>query len=156
MSPTANFIGEISLDSVGVNQSKAQHYYAASLALRPGLSDLEAACHSGVHAFILVAGFAVEGLLKTLLARAAELSPTSKPIPRTHSLKNLWNAAVEGGHLSTEACPDWLIELDGLHDSPFFVRYQTGGGFHSLPSKVEVAQGLDELYRAVERALQRA
>jgi hypothetical protein len=143
--------GSIQLDAVQPGPpSKARVYLSSATALLPGATKLYSDPAASDDGYILLAGFIAELLLKSYissLAPATKLTSTSI----RHNLEGLWNEAANARSSISGDPPEWVMQLHAFHNGPdFFIRYKTGGGIYSLPSRASVQAGLCKLRDIVE------
>ncbi len=136
----ATMSGNVTLDPIQVGTSPLdKDYFRAAKALFPGLEVLAHAEVSQDDAFILVAGFAAETLIKCQIARNKK---ATKSVLR-HELAELWADAWPAA--GDPPPPQWLVDLAVFHGRPYVIRYKEGTQIYSLPSRANTLIGLREL-----------
>ena len=124
-------------------------YISAAKPLVAGAQALAASARECAEAHALVAGFAVEALLKGLLAYAKVDPKKLISGPGKHNLKTLWERAATETSLLSSTPPHWLEALNAFHDSPYVVRYMDRVNFYVPPSTSDVQAGLETLFQTV-------
>lgn len=131
-----------------------QAYFGAARSLLPGVRLLAAAGPEACVPLTLVAGQALEGLLKAYLSKRGTPESELKQHAVRHNLKELWQRAVRGGLPIPPAPPQWVECLSGLHDSPFHLRYPMGLNGLVLPGAQPMAAELEALLEVVRQNIQ--
>ena len=127
-------------------------YLAITEAIVPSLQTLRQSKASAIPGTLL-AGHALECLLKAALAHNGITEAELRSRALGHDLEALWLRA--GQYLSSlgTSVPDWARRLNGLHDSPYVLRYPVGLHGLVLPSAAEVALELSKLESAVRELI---
>jgi hypothetical protein len=129
-------------------------YFHVVQGLMPGARML-AASQYGVTAFMLVSGHTLECLLKAILSKDGIDEDKLRGRNLDHNLVALWECARTRG-LVINSPPSWAEALNGLHESPFAIRYlKSKQGVKEYlagwvgPNIPETMSGLEELFEKV-------
>jgi hypothetical protein len=101
-------------------------YLGVAEGLMPGVKPLVDALPSGTSATLaFVCAHVLECLLKAYLSRGGSDAALRQPSIR-HNLSALWKKAYKQGLPVSDAPPDWVECLSGLHNEPYPLRYSIG------------------------------
>ncbi|WP_146516506.1 hypothetical protein [Rubripirellula amarantea] len=108
--------------------------------------------HSGPGlAFPLAAAHTLECALKAYLSRDGNDGRLKEPNLR-HNIKRLWETCVNEG-LDLPDPPHWALNLSGIHDKPYYLRYSTGVHAIATPAPGPTAIALSDVVAKVRDAL---
>lgn len=99
-------------------------YLGMARALLHGISPLAIAGRSCSVALAFLAGQVAECALKAYLSRNGD-DKGLKDAPLRHNLGMLWQVAHSEGLPVSAQLPAWLVTLNGLHNTPYVIRYST-------------------------------
>lgn len=143
---------DITLDPITVAPVRpVDAYLAIAKAIVPSLEVLRQSTVSSIPGALL-AGHALECLLKAALAYSGVTETKLRSLALRHDLEALWLHSAQFVPSLGASVPEWAKRLNGLHNSPYVLRYPVGVNGLVLPSPAEVAKELSEL-ESVVRAL---
>ena len=128
-------------------------YFGAAEALMPGVRLLAAAGPEVCAPLALVAGQALECLLKAYLSKRGVTEDELKQHAVRHNLKELWARANRAGLPNAPVSPQWVECLSRLHNSPFYLRYPMGLNGLVLPGSEPMASELVALVEVVRQGI---
>jgi hypothetical protein len=123
-------------------------YLATAEAIVPSLDVLRESNLSAIPGALL-AGHALECLLKAVLAQSGLTEAELRSSALRHNLEELWRRSGQHLPLLGTSLPDWATRLSELHNSPYVLRYPVGLHGLVLPNPASVATELSKLRDAV-------
>ena len=131
----------------------AESFGIAAGHLTTALPKLHSNEPSDTWAHALLAGFAVESMLKSYLSSCGvSVEDLKSPKQFGHDLERLWHAAADYGMPSDGGLPDWISQLNRLHGAPFDLRYFPDKHVMVLPRASTLHGRIMELSRALGEA----
>lgn len=128
------------LDPLTLNHvSQPEAYLGFARDLMDAVRLLDKLKSHQIRPIIFLSGQIVENVLKAHLLEKGFTDQQLK-LDFGHNLIKLWQSAFASDP------PDWLKQLDEFHNNPARSRYPIGGHGFVSPSKVQVLEGLDELF----------
>jgi hypothetical protein len=127
-------------------------YLGVARSMLPGALLLAQSPTASPLALSLVSAHVAECALKAFLSRDGSDAAVKSSTIR-HNLSSLWEAAHDQGLAVSMPLPSWLIQLSGVHDSPYQMRYSTGVHGLVLPNAETMAEGVQSLVSTIEAAL---
>jgi len=123
-------------------------YFGVAQALMPGAQLLAANPSTSPIAHSLLSAQILECLLKAFLSKngATETELRKK---LGHNLAGLWQLASRLGLNIPQSPPAWVVCLNGLHDSPYYLRYAPGVHALVLPNLKVMSAELSALLETV-------
>lgn len=153
--------GEVrgSLPALGVVQPRLEDcYLKAAEQFLHGAELLRDADADALAPCTLLAGQALEGALKAFLASKGACENELKDKDVRHGLIVLWEKSRHAGLKLEDSAPAWCQILDGLHNSPYVLRYRKASrdGFVNgvgYPPQREMVEGVRYVLEEVREEL---
>jgi hypothetical protein len=132
----------------------AASYIAAARSLLPGINALPAHDFSVHVAHAFLCSHALECVLKAYIVHVTGDEKTVSRWDIRHSLADLWRLAVQHGLDTEPEPPSWIMQLDFLHDRPFYLRYAPGLNAFAIqnpePTRTELSLLLSRVVHHIE------
>ena len=100
----------------------------------------------------MLCAHALECMLKAYLSRQGDDKSVRTGKIR-HDLGRLWTRASDEGLPITREPPNWVKQLSGIHDSPYYLRYSTNVNGIVSPAPIIMTAGLADLLELVRRQI---
>jgi hypothetical protein len=154
--PSISGNGEFTLPAImSVPPTEAQSYLTAGRHLLNGVKALVDGSQDSLWALSFLASQALECLLKAYLS--SQVIPEKAKLKDStlrHNLEGLWNMA-EKNHLGVGlTVPDWCLELNSLHNTPYKIRYPMGLNGMGFPEPRRMMKELEDLSSIVRKKIE--
>ena len=128
-------------------------YLSVARSLIRGLDCFPEESHPSNTAHIFLCCHISECVLKAFISYSyGNDTRLSEPNLR-HNLTALWRLAAERGLGIDAEEPEWLEQLDFLHNRPFYIRYQKGIGNFAVPSPQPARSEIKRIFAIVSAAV---
>ncbi len=127
-------------------------YFGVARGMLPGAQILEANTLPPAMPLSLICAHTLECLLKAFLSRNGN-DKRLKAQELRHNLEKLWHLAEAEGLGIANQPPAWVVNLNQLHDSPYYLRYSTDVHAIVMPEPQTMVSELVALFTQVETKL---